>query len=198
MKKWIAALGAVATVATVIPSTPTSAAPTTPTTIAGILTADGDQFDRNWHDFDVLTEAVLLFPDLVAAASDPSANLTVFAPTDAAFRKLAKKVTGHTPRTEKATFEAIAGLGADTVKTFLTYHIIGTKISAADALASDGAQLTTLQGGILGVDVEHNRIKLVDLDPNSRNPRVTSPEVGGVLANGYIHAIDRVLRPIDL
>ena len=38
-------------------------------------------------------------------------------------------------------------------------------------------------------------ITLIDLDPDSRSPRIIATDVGGALANGYVHSIDRVLRP---
>ena len=33
---------------------------------------DANGFDHNWFDYDIASQAVLLFPDLVAAASDSS------------------------------------------------------------------------------------------------------------------------------
>src|SRR5262249_16409288 len=75
------------------------------------------------------TQAVLLVPDLVAAASDPNAALTVFLPNDLAFRVLVHDLTGTWPATEEATFAAVAGLGIDTVKAVLTYHIVGAELS---------------------------------------------------------------------
>ena len=43
---------------------------------------------------DIATQAVLLFPDLVSAASDPNSSLTVFLPNDLAFRTLVHDLTG--------------------------------------------------------------------------------------------------------
>ena len=40
-------------------------------------------------------------------------------------------------------------------------------------------------------------ITLIDLDPDSRSPRIIATDVGGALANGYVHSIDRVLRPLS-
>jgi uncharacterized surface protein with fasciclin (FAS1) repeats len=174
---------------------------TQPTTIAGLLLADKAGDDADGFDHNV-TQAVLAFPDLTAAASDATAKLTVFAPNDRAFRRLVRDLTGTWPQSEKATFDAVVGLGLDTVKTVLTYHIIGSAISAADAIAADGASVTTLQGGTITVDVRHKRwhpvIRLIDQDPDARDPRVIEPDLGGALLNGYVHGIDRVLRPVNL
>ena len=123
-------------------------------TLADVLLSDGNQFDANPFDYDIVTEAVLLFPDLVAAASDPNAELTVFLPNDWAFRKLVADLTGRWPLREQAVFDAVAALGTETVATVLQYHIVpGPPISFEAATQSDGAELTTLQGATIEVDV---------------------------------------------
>jgi uncharacterized surface protein with fasciclin (FAS1) repeats len=177
-------------------------------TLAEILLSDSakdgaDGFDHRWYDFDIVTQAVLLYPDLVAAASNPDLDLTVFLPNDQAFRKLVQDLTGQRLGTESEVFGAVAGLGLDTVKTVLTYHIIvGSAIDYRTARQSDGAVLTTLQGGSFTVDVRGHRwwpfVRLVDNDPDDRDATVVWPNVGGEATNGFAHGIDRVLRPIDL
>jgi uncharacterized surface protein with fasciclin (FAS1) repeats len=164
---------------------------------------DADGFDHRWYDFDIVTQALLLYPDLVAAASNPDLDLTVFLPNDLAFRKLVQDLTGQRLGTEAEVFGAVAGLGLDTVKTVLTYHIIvGSAIDYRTARKSDGAVLTTLQSGTLTVDVRGHRwwpiVRLVDNDPDDRDAIVVWPNVGGEATNGFAHGIDRVLRPIDL
>ena len=172
-------------------------------TIAGVLTSDtGDNprgFDRDWYDFDIVTQAVLLFPDLVEAASDPAAKLTAFLPNDRAFQVLVHDLTGTWYESEKAVFDKVAGLGLPTVKTVLTYHLIGSKIPASAALKANGAELTTLQTGKITVRVPFRFFPLVilqDQDPNDRDPYVVQFNYGGVLANGYLHGISAVLRPV--
>lgn len=176
-------------------------------TIAQQLLSDtGDNakgFDGDWYDFDIATQAVLLFPDLVDAASNPEASLTVFLPNDRAFQALVYSLTGNVVDSEEGVFNAVASLGTDTVKTVLTYHIVGSKIAAKDALAANGAELTTLQGGKIKVEVRNpalNWIVLQDQDPNADDPGVVQSKFnyGGALKNGYIHGISLVLRPADL
>ena len=173
-----------------------------PPTLADVLLADGDRFDFRPFDYDIVTEAVLLFPDLVAAASDPDAELTVFLPNDWAFRVLVADLTGTWPLRESAVFDAVAALGLETVGAVLKYHVVaGPPISYEAATQADGAVLTTLQGGTVQVDVSGRwwkQVRLVDNDPSARDARVVHPEVGGAAANGFAHGIDRVLRPIDL
>lgn len=173
-------------------------------TLVGLLLADAKYdnalgFDYRAHDFDIVTEALKLFPDLVGAANNPSSTLTVFLPTDAAFRSLVKSLTGTAPRAEKDVFAAVAGLGADTVKAVLTYHILPAVVDYKTALKSDGAVLTTLNGATLTVDVKGDwpkTVTLVDNDPDLRNPKVVVPNLRA--SNGIAHAIDRVLLPINV
>lgn len=176
-------------------------------TLADVLLSDSGQddasgFDHLWWDYDIVTQAVLLFPDLVSAASDPSAQLTVFLPNDLAFRRLVTEISGTRPTSESETFAAVASLGLDTVKNVLLYHIVPASISYQDARESDGAVLGTLLGGAsITVDVKGRWLKWIrlgDLDVNDRDPAVVQPNIGGDLVNGYAHGIDRVLRPIDL
>lgn len=106
---------------------PAEADAQTKPTLADILLSDSakdgpDGFDHRSKDYDIVTQAVLLFPDLVAAASDPNAQLTVFLPNDGAFRRLVHDVTGKWYRSEADVFNAVASLGTDTVKQVLQYH----------------------------------------------------------------------------
>lgn len=177
-------------------------------TLAEILLSDSakdgaDGFDRRWWDYDIVTEAVLLFPDLVDAASNPDAELTAFLPNDQAFRRLVKEITGEWVYAEADVFAAVASLGTDTVKNVLLYHLVPASISYRDAKRSDGAVLDTLlDGSTIEVDVRRSwwwtTVRLIDADIDDRDPIVRRPNLGGAAANGYAHGIDRVLRPINL
>src|SRR5210317_2586500 len=57
-------------------------------TLGAVLGSFGPGFDSDQNDFDIVREAVALFPPLVDAACDADAELTVFLPTDKAFRIL--------------------------------------------------------------------------------------------------------------
>ena len=175
--------------------------------LAKVLTSDGNRFDRNWGDYDIVTEAVLAVlaskpQSAVGLLTDGSARATAFIPTDRAFQHLVRSLTGKTPRTEKKVFAAVAGLGIDTVETVLLYHVVpGATITYKQAVKADGAELKTAQGGAVTVDVRHHwwfkQVRLQDLDPNARDPRVIVPDINK--GNKQIaHGIDRVLRPVDL
>jgi hypothetical protein len=177
------------------------------TTLADVLLADSGSDNRNgfdWRywDYDIVTEAVLLFPDLAGAASDPDAELTAFLPNDLAFRRLVYELTGRWYWSEQRVFEQVAALGLDTVENVLRYHIVPAKISYRDALRADGAVLgTLLPDADITVDVRGSffkRVVLQDLDTDDRDARVIRPNVGGEAANGFAHGINRVLRPVDL
>jgi hypothetical protein len=65
-------------------------------------------------------------------------------------------------------------------------------------LKSDGARLTTAAGPTITVDLWCGyRVTLIDADRNDRNPRVVTFNINK--GNKQIaHAINRVLRPVDL
>jgi len=119
-------------------------------------------------------------------------------PTDGAFRDLVRSLTGKNLGSEQVVFKAVAGLGIPTVEKVLLYHVVpGATITAKQASRSNGVWLTTAEGARIKVRVVGGRIFLQDKDPNARNPRVIATDINK--GNRQIaHAIDRVLRPVDL
>jgi uncharacterized surface protein with fasciclin (FAS1) repeats len=189
---------------TLAAQTPAQAASGRPTSLAQVLAADGHHFDRKWGDFDILDAAVLAVLDAkpkspVGVLAKRKVRLTAFLPTDRAFRSLAATLTGSRPKSEKATFNALAkAAGIDTIETVLLYHVVpGRTLTAAKVVGADGKKLTTAQGGKITVRVGKKQVRLVDADPDLRNPRVVATNINK--GNPQIaHAIDRVLLPIDL
>ncbi len=164
-------------------------------TIVGLL-VDDDQFDNNPRDFDILTEAVIA-TDLVGALDGGLGfDITVFAPNDRAFRLLVKDLTGTWYSSEEDIFNVVASLGIDTVRDVILYHAIEGEVFAATALGLDGVSVPTLLGPTFTVKVSGHTIGLVDNDPDLRNPRVYAADID--VSNGVVHAIDRVLIPLDL
>jgi uncharacterized surface protein with fasciclin (FAS1) repeats len=179
--------------------------------LVGVLTSDGNKFDKNAGDFDILTEAALAVvgakPDSpVGLIADGTQRLTVFAPTDEAFRQLAKDLTGNTVKSEKKIFAALVDLaGVDTIESILLYHVVpGATLNSKKVLASDGARLETANGAKVKVKVkmpEHGTPSVIvkDRDRNARDARAILDALDINKGNKQIaHAIDRVLRPIDL
>ncbi|MGN0065323.1 MAG: fasciclin domain-containing protein [Nocardioides sp.] len=212
MKRLTGALTALATTAaivTVAPATPANAA-LKERSLVKVLTSDGNHFDKNKHDYDIVTEAALAVvkakPDsAVAVLADGSVRATAFIPNDQAFRLLLKDLSGKTVKSEKKVFNRLVALaGVDTIEQVLLYHVVpGARITSAKALKADGAELTTAQGATFKVTVRSPRknpkITLVDQDGNDRNPRVILSQVDINKGNKQIaHGINRVLRPVDL
>ncbi|MFZ9422559.1 MAG: fasciclin domain-containing protein, partial [Ilumatobacteraceae bacterium] len=172
------------------------------TSMAAVLTADGNQFDNNSKDFDVLTEAVLAVlannpNSAVKVLTEGTVALTVFAPTDEAFRALVKDLTGKNVRSEKKIFAAVAGLGLPTVEAVLLYHVVaGSTITSKQALKADGATLSMASGGKVSVDVTNKKITLTDANDSLKDPMVIAVDINK--GNAQIaHAIDRVLIPLS-
>jgi uncharacterized surface protein with fasciclin (FAS1) repeats len=97
---------------------------------------------------------------------------TVFAPTDAAFAKVPKRV--------------LATLLEDRAKlrSVLLYHVAGGRLPAAEVV--ERSSIKTLNGQRVRVRVRDSRVFL-------NRARVTTPDV--MASNGVIHVINRVLIP---
>jgi uncharacterized surface protein with fasciclin (FAS1) repeats len=97
---------------------------------------------------------------------------TLFAPTDAAFKKL-----------DAATIKKIA-TDKETVKQLLRSHLMSGKLTADDLRKLDGKEQRTLQGGALKVESGKDGLRIGGV-------KVTEGEVR--CSNGVIHVIDVVL-----
>ena len=120
------------------------------TSLADVLLADGNQFDGNWYDYDIVTEAVLAVlaakPDSpVGLLTHGDVPLTAFIPNDRAFQVLAADLTGRWYGSETKVFQALAGaVGIDVLEQVLLYHVVpGGPITSSQALRSDGAMLAS-------------------------------------------------------
>jgi uncharacterized surface protein with fasciclin (FAS1) repeats len=177
--------------------------------LAAVLAQDGNHFDHNWNDFDILDRAVHTVlrakpHSPVAVLAKGRTRLTAFLPTDRAFRGLVNDLAGRQDRSERQVFKAVAGLGVDNVESVLLYHVVpGARIPYRDALRADGAELPTALPGAQPLKVDVRRVQsrrwvtLVDADPNDRNPAVIVPNINQ--GNKQIaHGINHVLRPADL
>ena len=166
-------------------------------TITEIAVASGPGFDNNSADFDILREAVIA-ADLAGALGDPNADLTVFAPTDAAFVGTAQAL-GFSGTDEGEAFAYIVDAarllsgGADPIpliKNILLYHVAPESLQASQVLALE--QIPTL----LGANIGRDGTSLVDADPDLPNPSLIATDIQA--GNGVVHVIDGVLLPIDI
>ena len=177
------------------------------TSIAEVLAADGLEFDHRWKDFDILDQAVNdvieARPDsAVAVLADGSVELTAFAPTDGAFRRLVKRLAGSKPDDEASAYETLSTVGVDTIESILLYHVVpGAPISYRAAKQADGARLETANGARLKVDYRPRSglVYLIDKDRDAKNAFVLPSAKNVNKGNRQVaHGINAVLRPIDL
>ncbi len=174
--------------------------------LATVLAADGNRFDHNGQDFDILDRAVRTVLDAkpdsnVGLLADGSVRLTTFAPTDLAFRRLVTDLTGSRPASEKATFEAIAGtFDADTIETVLLYHVVpGTTVGYGKLRRERTQVLESAIGKHLRVVNRTWKTFVRDADRDDRNPRLVLRLKNLNKGNKQIaHGINRVLRPLNL
>jgi len=187
------------------------AAAAAPSSVVDVLAADGQKFDTNWGDYDIVERAALTVlaakpTSAVGALADPEATLTVFAPTDRAFRKLVRDLTGVRPATEAGTFnklvKAVEGLVGkkktiETIEAILQYHVVPGNVPSSVALTLGGAKVETASGATFRVLVDTS-VRLADKDRDARNARLVLDRLDIAAGNSVIHTIDRVLRPINL
>jgi uncharacterized surface protein with fasciclin (FAS1) repeats len=182
-----------------------------PETVVDVLAADGQAFDSKWSDYDILERAALAVlaakpSSAVGALADPSATLTVFAPTDRAFRQLVTDLTDNRPATEARTFnqlvKAVTGLVGpqntiDTIEAILLYHVLPANVPSSVALGLDGTRVTTASGVSFRVIVDTS-VRLADQDRNAPNAQLLLGRLDIGAGNSVIHTVNRVLRPINL
>ncbi len=162
-----------------------------------VLAVSGTQgLDDENRDFDILREALVAtgLVDAVAAADD----INVMAPFDRAFIRLAQDL-GYQGDDEAGTLAfLIEATGFESAENpgllddVLLYHV-APDARPGWALRRAGDIPTLLDGATFNLRGH----RVVDADPDNRNPRVRAPR-NIAASDGYIHVIDRVMRPIDL
>jgi uncharacterized surface protein with fasciclin (FAS1) repeats len=109
-------------------------------------------------EFKTLVAAVLAADPAVLATLSKQRQLTVFAPTNAAFAKL-----GYTP-------ENFAKAGKAALTNILLYHVAPGARYAADVVSS--SQIRTLEGGFLKVSIKD---KAAYVNASRSSPRTSRP-----------------------
>ncbi|MEH2244933.1 fasciclin domain-containing protein [Nostoc sp.] len=104
-------------------------------------------------------------------------NLTIFAPTDAAFAKLPPD----------ALQELFKPANKEVLIKILTYHVVPGKVLSTDLKSGE---VKSLEGGTINVKVDPATGVTVN------DAKVTQADITGT--NGVIHAIDQVILPPDL
>lgn len=122
--------------------------------------------------FSTLVGAVVS-ADLQGALADPTAELTVFAPTNDAFAAIASTVAGLTPAQ---------------LSTVLTYHVLGSQVLAADI--PFGVPVTTLANQDITINAG---TPPTITDTTDTAAPIVATDVRA--SNGVIHVIGKVLIP---
>ncbi|MEL0068737.1 MAG: fasciclin domain-containing protein, partial [Gammaproteobacteria bacterium] len=118
--------------------------------------------------------AALQATGLDATLADPTGTFTVFAPTDDAFALLGQD-----------TIDSLLA-DPDTLAAILTYHVLGTEVDAAGAIAAAGTRVTTVNGKDIAISVSGSTVYI-------NGSTVAATDI--TTDNGIIHVIDAVLIP---
>ena len=129
------------------------------------------------EDLSVLVEALQRAPDLLAAASDSTAMLTVFAPTNEAFANFLAA---------DDRFDDLASIPDEVLTTVLQYHILASAKKAADLDETE----ETLNGESINITKADTGVFI------NGTSEVTTADIEA--SNGVVHLIDEVLVPPSL
>ncbi|PHJ63086.1 beta-Ig-H3/fasciclin [Nostoc linckia z18] len=162
------------------PTTPPETPSTTPTTPppAGTSETQGKNLlalAESNASFTTLTKA-LKAAGLTSALQGKD-NLTIFAPTDAAFAKLPADAVRDLLKPENK----------EVLLKLLTYHVVPGKVLSTDLKSGE---VKSLEGGVINVKVDPATGVTVN------DAKVTQADI--TASNGVIHAIDNVILPPDL
>ncbi|MEH1898179.1 MAG: fasciclin domain-containing protein [Nostoc sp.] len=174
-------------------ATPTEPTPSTPGTIPGTQPSEKPTItppgpgasDNQGKNLLALTESNASFKTLTKAlkaagltgALQGKDNLTIFAPTDAAFAKLPAD----------ALQELLKPANKEVLLKILTYHVVAGKVLSTDLKSGE---VKSLEGGTINIKVDPATGVTVN------DAKVTQADITG--SNGVIHAIDQVILPPDL
>ncbi len=146
----------------------------------------------------------MLTAELGDALADPDADLTVFAPNDAAFMRLAKNLGWDMQGGEEGAWLFLVGalteLGGEdgpipVLTAILLYHVAPESLTFFDIIIKSifGSTIETLQGAT----IRPFFFVLEDNEPDLQDPFLFVP-FNVQASNGIIHTIGRVLIPVDL
>ncbi|GAB5556036.1 MAG: fasciclin domain-containing protein [Schleiferiaceae bacterium] len=151
--------------------------PATQKTIAEIAIADGN--------FTILVDA-LTRTGLDEVVADADQDLTVFAPTDAAFMDLLTELN------MSSLDEVEMALGTDGLKNVVLYHVLGKEVTSS-MVATGYVTTQAMNSSMDNLSFYMNTSNGVMI-----NDRATVTTVDIDASNGVIHVIDKVILPVTL
>jgi uncharacterized surface protein with fasciclin (FAS1) repeats len=160
------------------PTAPETQAPTTETPAAGTTETQGKTLlalAESSPSFTVLAKAIKAAG--LSEVLQGKDNLTVFAPTDAAFAKLP----------QDALQELLKPENKEVLVKVLTYHVVPGSVLSTDLKSG---QVKSVEGGPINVKVDPKTGVTVN------DAKVSQADIKA--SNGVIHAIDEVILPPDL
>jgi transforming growth factor-beta-induced protein len=117
--------------------------------------------------------------DLLAAVANAEANLTVFAPTDAAFQALY----------DDLGVSGVNDIPLSTLTAVLQHHVVAARVFSTDLT---NGTVSTLNGDVM---ISATNKTITDGSGNIANLSTTAALLNVLATNGVIHTIDRVLMP---
>ena len=122
--------------------------------------------------------AALSCTDLVGAVADPDAELTVFAPNDAAFAAANLNASNICSTFDKATLTSI-----------LLYHVTDERRPSPSVINGRNKSIEMLAGGSIYPVGKGS----LTINANNSTVNIVAPDI--MASNGIIHVIDFVLLP---
>lgn len=150
-----------------------------PSTIASIPTIYALLAPSAGVSFKLLQQAVARAGTTVSSSLTATSPLTVFAPTDNAFRA--------------ATYDStkIANTPAATLAAILSYHVVPGRLYTP--IVTNGSVLTTASTGTITIGKSTTAITVTGKSNGGTASNIIGPDV--TATNGVIHIIDRLLLP---
>ncbi len=134
--------------------------------------------------FTQLVAAVAKFPDLLSAVQSDESNLTIFAPTDAAFQAL------YAAQSVANLDALVTKLGSANVKKVLQHHIVSGRVFSSDLVSGFVPTLVDQN-----VNVNVTALTITDASASSPASGLVATSLNVQATNGVIHPIDKVLIP---
>ena len=155
-----------------------TAPPVQPAAATAPVVAKGDLIETATASGQFTTLLKALEATNLTSVIKTNPNLTVFAPTDAAFAALPAGALDKLMLPENAA----------TLQKVLTYHVINTRVDSSKIIGAKG-EVKTVEGSAVTLDGSGSA-------PMVDGANITQADI--MATNGVLHVVDKVLMPKDL